>query len=323
MTLAVLGRAALPILCCLCCLAIGAAAGSPSPHAQAGPWQILSVGEAGSHRQDYCAAEAEFDGGFTLTIERGHAGQTVIVLQTQAPSFIAKAAYDVRIVVAPGFATKAAGHASDAKTLALSLGMNANFPAALARGQSLSLGLRDEIHHFLLADVKTAMADLERCFANGAPGRVPSAETIVERVLDLTVGGPIQLSYPAGSRADEDRDYAWNEGPVAGGARETEVGPGATFLDLVLTRLDRLISRCRGRFSPELDTPIETTGAVIETGIGTCQGAGADSLVALLYLKAGGRFAEFVLEGPAGARTAAIAGRDHIAKIVRTLIPIR
>jgi len=294
----------------------------PRRHAQDGPWQILSVAEAGSHRFDYCAAEATFDGGIVLTIERDRAGRAVLVLQTGTPSFAAGTRYDVHIAVGLSLTIAAAGHASGANTLALPLEPSAQILAALARSRSLKLDLSREVEIFALNGADTAMADLERCFQNAVKPEALSGRGLVETVLDRAETGPIQEAHPAGSTERADRDYAWSKGPVAGGAREIPIGARTMFLDLVLTRLDRLAARCRGRFTPELEAPVETGGGVIEAGIGICREAAGDRLAALLYLRSGDRFVEFVFEAPAENRTAATADRDHIAAIVRTIILI-
>ncbi|HLG87442.1 MAG TPA: hypothetical protein VKZ79_09635 [Alphaproteobacteria bacterium] len=308
------------MFCLLPLAAAEASADGPPAHAQMGDWQILSVAEAGSRRLDYCAVEAAFEDGLVLTIERDRGGRSVIVLQTRAPSFAAGARYDVRIAMEGGAAIASTGRASDANSLAIPLESHTGTASALARGRRLSIMLPREIILFAPNGIDRAIGDLERCFANAVESKARSADSLVERVLDQAQSGAIQVARPAGSSRDEDREYAWSQGPVSGGAREIAIAGDATFLDLVLTRLDRLVSRCHGHFAPELDPPRETASGVIETGIATCSGTEGDRVAAFVYFKRGTRFGEFMLEAPDGTRAAALADRDNIVKIVRMVV---
>jgi hypothetical protein len=297
-----------------------ARADDPPAHAQTGDWQILSVAEAGSHRLDYCAAEAAFADGLVLIIERDRSGRSAIVVQTREPSFAAGGRYDVRIAMGAGIAIASTGRASDANSLAIPLDSDAGTAAALAHSRRLAIMLPRETIPFAPNGIDRAIGDLERCFANTVAGKARSADSLVERALDQAQSGPIQVARPVGSSRDDDRDYAWNQGQVSGGAKEIAIAPGTTFLDLVLTRLDGLASRCHGQFAPELDPPLETSFGVIETGVATCRDNAGDRVAGLIYFRRGARFGEFVLEAPEQVHAVALAYRNNIVKIVRTII---
>lgn len=314
-----------PVAALACVAAFGVAgsglAADPPPYRQDGPWQILSVAEAGTHRFDYCAAEAQFDGGLVLTIERDRAGRTVLVAET--PGLTQGAHYRTRIAIGRNLAEVAAGHAAGPGTLVLPLERGAEIVGALARNRTLSLAMPNAVHTYALDGTGPAMTDLERCFANAVPREARPARRLVEAVLDRAETGPIQAAHPAGSTREEDFDYGWSSGGVAGGAKEIRIGAAAGFLDLVLTRLDRLASRCQGRFAPELDAPVEVEGAVVETGIATCRAAAGDQIAALFYFRSGDRFLEFALDASANDRKAAVAERDRIVAVTRIVALIR
>jgi len=212
-----------------------------------GDWHGRMVLDEESGAFSYCAIENRFDRGFSAILAENAMHELNIAIAFGDPRLMTDRKYELRLDIDGNIQRNVEGFAANAKVLVAPTGNDPEFAHALATGRKLTLTGSVDAVTFNLGNIAQPMADLAACVGVSAP----KPTRILESGGDAIIPGPLAVILRSaglgkaevvelpGSPEDRPIDYAWNFGPVLGGAEQTAVMPGDDFLKKSLSTSTR------------------------------------------------------------------------------------
>jgi hypothetical protein len=313
--------------------------------APASPTEPFEVGMIRNEKGgfNYCLMRAKYDNGLTLTFALSPKNEMNVGVGVPDAGFQTSDKYEIMVDVDKAFHRGGAAVVAQPDLLIVPMGNDAKLFKALNKGSTLTLTSREDRSFFTLKGTSKGLQSLQKCVAAGvgkskepAAPATSSKETKAE-AKTTAKGKPgtfppalKKLLVDAGLKElqivpvpDPDKapvDFAWRTEGLVGGMRERRVPEEAT-----IEKMGDLIEKgykgqCNGTFEAK-NSEIETLpGIKLRTSNISCQMAGRDAYVSLLYYITDTHlFTLFLHEGKAADKAKADGARDHLAERIRKL----
>ncbi|OFW84263.1 MAG: hypothetical protein A2018_07105 [Alphaproteobacteria bacterium GWF2_58_20] len=315
-------------LLALLCAGAPALAMDPVEMAPLGAWRGRMVLDEQTGAFSYCTIENSFDKGFSTIIAQNGDHETNIAIVFGDPRLALDRKYEIRLDIDGKLQRNVDGFAADSKLLVAPTGNDPEFLKALSTGKTLTFTGSVDAVTFQLGDIRQPISDLTSCvdvsapkptktLENGGDTLLPKPLSVILRAAGLGKAEVVELP---GTPENRPIDYAWNFGPILGGAEQITLKPGEDFLKKSMAYIDVLAPLCPGTFSQEVGKPENFGNLHLLEADMACLGGNRETSAALVFYQVGDTLTVFFHEAALPDRAMADNARANIIHVLRYLI---